>query len=210
MKKTVLLSIALIAGTLALNIYLSASLPERMASHWNIDGEVDGYMDKGLGLFFLPALGALLLAVFLIIPKIDPLGRNIKEFMRYYQGMIIVMLGFISYLNFTILAWNLGSRFSMMQALSPAFGGLFYYLGILISNAKRNWSIGIRTPWTLSSESVWEKTHKIGGKLFKASGAIALLGIVFPEQAIWLVVAPVLAVSAYLFVYSYLEYRKSG
>jgi len=67
----------------------------------------------------------------------------------------------------------------MGQMMVPALGILFYYCGILIENAKRNWFIGIRTPWTLSNEKVWERTHKIGGKLFKIAGLIAFLWYFF-------------------------------
>ena len=90
----------------------------------------------------------------------------------------------------------------------PALAALFYYSGVLIQNARRNWFVGIRTPWTLSSERVWNSTHRIGGKLFKAAGLIALLGLAFPDYAIHLIIGPVLLFTAYLVVYSYLEYRK--
>jgi uncharacterized membrane protein len=90
----------------------------------------------------------------------------------------------------------------------PALGILFYYCGILIENTKRNWFIGIKTPWTLSSEVVWNKTHKIGGKLFKVVGIIAFLGIIFPNYAFFLILFPVIAVSIYTVIYSYFEYRK--
>jgi uncharacterized membrane protein len=86
---------------------------------------------------------------------------------------------------------------------------LFYYLGILVENAKQNWFIGIRTPWTLSSEKVWNKTHKIGGKLFKVAGLIAFAGILFQDYAIYFVLVPVILIAVYLVIYSYFEYQKS-
>ena len=98
----------------------------------------------------------------------------------------------------------------MSQALSPAFGMLFYYLGILTQNAKRNWFIGIRTPWTLSSDVVWDKTHRIGGKLFKAAGIIALLGALIPQYAIFFILVPVISIVAFSFVYSYVEYSRQN
>ncbi len=96
----------------------------------------------------------------------------------------------------------------MGQFLIPALGILFYYAGILVENAKRNWFIGIRTPWTLSSEKVWDKTHKIGGKLFKIAGIIALLGILFQKYALFFVLVPIISVAIYTIVYSYFEYQK--
>jgi hypothetical protein len=78
----------------------------------------------------------------------------------------------------------------------------------MVENAKRNWFIGIRTPWTLSSDSVWDKTHKLGGKLFKVSGIIALFGVIFPLFAFYLVIVPVISVAFYTMLFSYLEFRK--
>lgn len=72
----------------------------------------------------------------------------------------------------------------------------------------QNWFIGIRTPWTLSSERVWDKTHKIGAKLFKVSDLIAFLGLIAPDYGLFFVFVPVILAAAYLIVYSYFEYQK--
>ena len=96
----------------------------------------------------------------------------------------------------------------MSQMLAPAFGVLFYCLGIVVGNTKKNWFIGIRTPWTLSSDIVWYKTHKIGGKLFKAAGVVAFLGALLPAYALFFIIVPVIAVALYTVVYSYVEFVK--
>ena len=89
-------------------------------------------------------------------------------------------------------------------------GLLFFYSGVLCENARRNWFIGIRTPWTLSSEKVWKKTHEIGGKLFKVAGMITLVGTFFPGYALFFVLVPALSVVTYVIIYSYVEYQKEG
>jgi uncharacterized membrane protein len=68
--------------------------------------------------------------------------------------------------------------------------------------------VGIRTPWTLSSTTVWKKTHEIGGKLFIIAGVISFVGIVAGAYALWFVLVPVLAVAVFTVVYSYIEYQK--
>jgi uncharacterized membrane protein len=78
----------------------------------------------------------------------------------------------------------------------------------MIGHAEPNWTIGIRTPWTLSNEEVWYKTHKLGGKLFRVVAVLSLLGLIFPQHAVWFILVPVVIVAIYLVVYSYLEYRK--
>lgn len=183
-------------------------MPDKIASHWNGQGQVNGYMPKFWGLFLIPIISAGLLLLFILIPRIDPLKSNIEQFRKYFDGFVVLIMVFLFYLYLLTLFWNSGFRFNMITFLSPALAILFYYTGILIENAKRNWFIGIRTPWTLSNNIVWDKTHKIGGKLFKIAGLLALLGIFFGNYAIFFIIAPVIIVSIYTVVYSYLEYQK--
>ncbi len=188
--------------------YFYPQMPERMASHWNASGDVDGYMSKFWGLFLMPFISLGLSALLIMIPKIDPLKANIEKFKRYYYGFVSLLLIFLLYIYLLTILWNLGLRFNMVQLLAPALGVLFYFCGVLIGKAKRNWFIGIRTPWTLSNEKVWDKTHLIGGRLFKAAGLVALLGVFFPSYAILFVLIPVILVSLFTIVYSYFAYQK--
>ncbi len=87
---------------------------------------------------------------------------------------------------------------------------LFYFISVLMDNSKRNWFIGLRTPWTLSSDMVWEKTHKLGAKLVKISSVIALLGIPFKRLAAIFVLLPIIVSFIYLTIYSYFEYKKEN
>jgi len=208
MRKTTIIGLLLIAASFVLGLYFYPRMPQEMASHWNTTGEVDDYMAKSWGLFLMPAVSLLMLLVFLVLPKIDPLKDNYKKFRKYYDGLILALIIFLFYINLLSLAWNLGCRFNMTTMLLPALGILFYYTGVLLENAKRNWFVGIRTPWTLASETVWEKTHALGGKMFKAAGALALLGIIFQGYAMYFLLAPVIFTALYTLVYSYLEYRK--
>lgn len=208
MKKSTIIVLAVIAASFLIGIFLYNSMPEQMASHWNTAGEVDDYMPKFLGLFLMPIISVVLLLLFMFIPKIDPLGKNIEAFRKYYDGFIMLLICFLFYIYIISIAWNLGYRFVMIRVLAPAFTVLFYYIGVLVANAKRNWFIGIRTPWTLSNEKVWKKTHDIGGKLFKAASLVVLLSIFFPDFALWLILVPVLGVAFYTIAYSYFAYQK--
>ena len=208
MQKSHFLIIILILISFGIGAYFSPQMPEKMASHWNTKGEVDGYMSKFWGLFLMPIILLGLFLLYVLIPKIDPLKENIAKFRKYFDGFIVLITLFLFYIYLLSIAWNLGKRFNMGQMMMPALGMLFYYCGILTENAKRNWFIGIKTPWTLSSERVWDKTHKIGGKLFKAAGLIAFLGIFFPNYAFYFILVPALLVAFYTIIYSYFEYQK--
>ncbi len=200
----------LVIAAFVVGYFLYPQLPEKMASHWNARGEVDGYISRFWGAFLMPIIALVMLLVFLIIPRIDPKKENIEKFRNYFDGFIILLILFLFYIYALTILWSFDYRFDMGQALAPAFAILFYYAGILISKAKRNWFIGIRTPWTMTNDMVWDKTHKLGAILFKVSGAICLFGLLLPVYAFWFVLAPVILFSIYLIVYSYLEYRKIG
>lgn len=208
LRKSTLAMLAMIVLAFALGALLYPRMPEQMASHWNAAGEVGGYLPKFWGLFLMPLISLAFVGLFLLIPRIDPLKKNIAKFRDYFDNFVVLITAFLFYLYVISLAWNLGQRFQIIQLLAPAFAVVFYYAGVLCSKAKRNWFIGIRTPWTLSNEVVWEKTHERGAKLFKASGVITFFGALFPEYAIILVLAPVIGSVVYAIVFSYFEYQK--
>jgi len=96
-----------------------------------------------------------------------------------------------------------------MGTITPILmGSLFILIAQLLKKSKQNYTIGIRTPWTLSSEKVWDKTHKLGAKLFTISGGITILSALFPLYSFYVLIGSILLSTIYLFVYSYLEYRK--
>jgi len=210
MTKTELVVFAIILISFVIGFYFYSQMPDKIASHWNAQDQVDGYMPKFWGMFLMPVISIGLLLLFMLIPKIDPLKKNIEKFRKYYNWFVLLIIIFLFYIYLLTVLWNIGFRFAMSQMMLPALGILFYYIGILLENAKRNWFIGIRTPWTLSSDKVWDKTHKIGSKLFKIIGVIAFLGIFFQKYSLWFILVPILLVAGYLIVYSYFEYQKLG
>ena len=209
MRKTELIVLGIVILSFLIGIYFYNQFPDKVASHWNAQGQVDGYMSKFWGLFLMPFISVGLFLLFIIIPKIDPLKQNIQKFRKYFDNFIILIFIFLLYLFILTIIWNLGIIFDMILVLMPAFALLLYYSGVLIQNARRNWFIGIRTPWTLSSDEVWNKTHKIGARLFKICGIITLLGFIFQNIAIWLLFVPIILSTIYIYVYSFFEYRKT-
>ena len=208
MKTATIAITGIILLSFIVGIYFYPQMPAQMASHWNLSGEVNGYVPKFWGLFLMPIISVLLLSLFIVIPRIDPMKENIAKFRRYFDGFIVLIMSFLFYMDLITVFWSLGFRFNMVSMIAPALGILFYGAGMLIENSKRNWFIGIRTPWTLSNEHVWERTHKLGGKLFKAAAVIAVLGIFFQQIAFYLMVLPIIAVTVFAVVYSYAIYPK--
>jgi uncharacterized membrane protein len=207
MKKTYVILLVLVLVNFLSAVLLYPYAPEKMASHWNIRGESDGYMNKFWGLFFTPIITLAIIIFLLYLPKIDPMN-NFRKFNSQYEQIILVLSVFMTYIHALTLLWNFGIKFSFNRALAPAFGVLFYFIGLAIGKAKQNWFMGIRTPWTLSNAKVWDKTHKLGSELFRVCGFISLLGIFFEKYALFFVLFPVIVISIFLVVYSYLEWKK--
>ena len=203
---------AISAGIILLSFFIGivsySYMPDMMPMHWNAQGEIDGYMGKLWGLFMSPMISLGLFALFLVIPKLDPKRSNLESFKEYYQGIILVIVGFLFYVYILTILSAIGYKFNMVQAMSISFAVLFYYIGIVLKKTKSNFFVGIKTPWTLSDEKVWEKTHDLGGKLFKISGIIAFFGALFKEVAIFLMIIPIIVASIFIYIYSYLEYAK--
>jgi len=203
---------AISAGIILLSFFIGivsySYMPDMMPMHWNAQGEIDGYMGKLWGLFMSPMISLGLFALFLVIPKLDPRRSNLESFKEYYQGIILVIVGFLFYVYILTILSAIGYKFNMVQAMSISFAVLFYYMGIVLKKTKSNFFVGIKTPWTLSDEKVWEKTHDLGGKLFKISGIIAFFGALFKEVAIFLMIIPIIVASIFIYIYSYLEYAK--
>jgi len=210
MRKSEQIMLITIILSFLLSIYFYPKLPESIASHWNMFGEADGYTSRIWGVLLMPIILVITLVLFILIPKIDPLRANIEKFRKYYDEFMVVVVLFFLYTHLLILLWNIGIQFNMVQLLAPAFAVLLYYSAVATENAKRNWFIGIQTPWTLSSEKVWNKTHKLGGKLLKLAALISLLGVFIPSYAALLILIPIIIITVYVIFYSYVEYQKEA
>ena len=148
--------------------------------------------------------------LFLVIPSIDPLKANIAQFREAFNLFITLITGFMLYLYALTLLWSLGyTTFGMSRAMLPALGLLFIFIGTMLRKAKRNFFIGIRTPWTLSSDKVWDETHRLGAILFMISGVLAFIGAFFGgTTAFWLFFAPLMGSAIFLVIYSYILYKQ--
>lgn len=183
-------------------------MPDKIASHWGLAGQVNGYLPKIWGVFLLPVLSLVIYLIFWFIPKLDPLKTNLDRFRRYYDNFGVLLVLFMTYLHVLVLTWNYGTKFDMVKFMIPAFSAFIYYCGIVIQNSQRNWFIGIRTPWTMSNDVVWDKTHALGGKLFKLSAIISLFGFFANRYAFFLLLVPLTATVIFTFFYSYFLYQK--
>lgn len=199
-------------GIVALGVLASLaaypSLPDQVAIHFDAAGEPDDYLARPFAVALLPALGLGLVALFEVVPRIDPLGENFESFQRYYDLAAAVTVAVVVYVHGAVLLWNLGYQFRIEQVIAPVLAVVGVAFGYVVENAEQNWFVGIRTPWTLSDEAVWKRTHERCGVLFKIAGPVALLAVPFPDYFPYLAVAPLALAALVPTVYSYVLYRR--
>ena len=206
---TIVVLLMIVAATIV-GIALWNRLPDPMASHWGPNDEVNGYISRFWGVFLMPLITLGMFLLFLVIPNIDPLKANIAQFRDVFNLFITLIVAFMVYVYFLTLRWNLGyTDFAMSKAMLPAMGILFFFVGYMLRKAKRNFFIGIRTPWTLSSDRVWDETHRLGSVLFMVSGVLALIGSFFGGTlAFWFLFVPLIGSTLVTLVYSYVLYQR--
>jgi len=210
LNKKDILPIIIILIALVVGIQLYPSLPDKVPSHWNSQGEVDAQSSKGFVIFFMPFLALAIYLLMTFIPRIDPLRKNYEKFAKvYFLFKVLLSLFFVALYLFMLAAAS-GFEMNITYFMLPAFSILFILIGIMLPKLKRNWFIGIRTPWTIHSDEVWSDTHKFSGRAFITAGIVSFLGAFLPSFAFVIFLTAVLTAAAISVVYSYFSFKKQG
>ena len=198
----------LIVLMFAIGSFSYHNVPDRIPTHWNAKGEIDGYSGKAGGLFLMPIITLVLYIGLSFVPYLASYRQEVKSFHFLLFIVKMILIAFMLLLYILTLMPAYGYGLDMNIWLAPLFALMFYGLGHLIGNAKRNYFIGIRTPWTLASDEVWEKTNKRGGILFKLSALLIAIYVMFSSQFIIPMMALIILLGVYLVFYSYLLHKK--
>lgn len=199
----------LMAGLFVATIILYPQLPAEIPNHWNLRGEIDGYMVKPWGAFLLPLVAVGMYLLLLVIPAIDPRRENYARFAGTYRLFRWLFVLFMGVMHVIVLSVSLGYTVSMNRLMLLAMGLLFGLIGNSLGKVKHNYFVGIRTPWTLANEEVWRVTHRLAGKLWTAAGAITVIAAFLPTWLGFTVGIGALLVSTiWSTVYSYLAWRR--
>ncbi|TYC17974.1 DUF1648 domain-containing protein [Bizionia gelidisalsuginis] len=208
LKKELLL-IAIVLLPFLYIAYVWNDLPEKVPMHWNIEGEIDRYGEK-LELLLIPfLLPVLTYVVFLVIPKIDPKNK-LKNMGNKLQSLKFLLTTIMSVLALFIIYTAKNESLTNPNYIVLCIGLLYLILGNYFKTIKANYFIGIRTPWTLESKSVWKETHKMGGKLWFIGGIIVIISSLILDQKanykVFLIVTGVISILPIL--YSYFLFQK--
>jgi Predicted integral membrane protein len=207
MRKWIPLLIVVAAIVASAAVY--QRLPETIPTHWDMDGQPNGWSSRAFGAWFTPVLLLGMWALVRILPAIDPKGANYAKFGGAFEAIIESLMLFLLGMHILLLRAGLGQSAPMQRVVPFAVGMLLIVVGNLLPRMRPNWFVGIRTPWTLSSDRVWEKTHRFGGRVFVAGGILIVLSAFGAPQLASIVLVTVVVLStAAVLIYSYAEWKR--
>jgi uncharacterized membrane protein len=199
--------LTLAVATLLSAALLHAQLPERLPVHWNAHMQANGFLAKPWGVWIFPVMTAVFAAMAEVLPALSPKGYELKHGNPGFQHIMLAITAFAAFITAIVYASGLGLPIAEDRLVGLNIGLLIAVLGNVLSKVSRNFFIGIRTPWTLASEEVWLRTHRLGGRLLFMSGLLVAGAAVFGFDTrlpfISIIVAALVSVA-----YSFVIYRK--
>jgi len=197
------------ALAVVVSIWAYPQLPPTLATHWNVGGTADGFSSRATAVLIMPLVIIALTGLFNVLPKLDPRGANYAKFIDTYWLIANAVILFILIGHGMIIATGLGYPVKVDRFMPIGIGLLFIVLGNYLTRVEPNWFIGIRTPWTLSSDTVWRKTHRTGGWLMVVGGFVLAASVFLPQGAFLpLLIAAILIVAVIPVVQSYILWKR--
>jgi uncharacterized membrane protein len=210
-KPLFFVNVLLIVAMIAVSAWIWPSIPDdaRLPVHWNLDGEPDRYGSKVEALLAMPIVALVLTAVFLVLPYFEPRRRNLEQSAKLWNAAAIGTALLIAAIHVFLVLSAIGQPVDLKVILLPAAAGLFILLGNYLGKTRSNWFAGIRTPWTLSSDYAWEKTHRWAGRLFVLTGLVTLAAwfVADVKTAAWVMIAAIGVTALVSIVLSYVYWR---
>jgi uncharacterized membrane protein len=202
------IALVVLVGMFVAALVLWPRMPEQLPVHWNAAGQADRWGSRAEGLLLLPAMTAGIYLLLSVLPWLDPRREHVTAFQGVLAVLRLTMVLFMAALYGVTLAYGLGRRLDMAWFTGISTGLIFIILGNYLPKVPSNWFVGVRTPWTLSSERSWYLTHRLAGKVFVIAGILqVLITLVRPQ---WSAIAlAVLLVPSLLgiTVYSYIVWK---
>jgi uncharacterized membrane protein len=202
-----IVAVALVALAWGISAMLYPGLPARVPTHWNLHDQVDGYGSKGT-IFVMPGVMSGLLVLFAFLPTLSPKNFEVDASRTTFLFVMVLAIGMMGYMQGVILyAVAAGGKVAMSRAM---FAGLFLFFGLLgnsLGRIRRNFYIGVRVPWTLASERVWNDTHRVAAWLFVACG-LAGFAVIISGLPLLAALAPLPVAVFGPIVYAFVHYKR--
>ena len=175
--------LVIFALAVAVSMWAYPHLPPRVVTHWDFHGNPNGYSSRGWAVALVPMMLLFMTGLFNVLPRLDPRGQNYAKFQNTYWLIVNGILVFLGLVHVVAIAAALGYPVRMERVIPVGVGLMFVFLGNYLTRVEPNWFVGIRTPWTLSSDTVWRKTHRTGGWLMVIGGVVLAVGAFLPHAA---------------------------
>ena len=202
------LSLILIASTVAVTAFLYADLPDPMPSHWNVAGDVDAYLSKPWGVAALPLAAAGIFGLMKVLPRISPGSFEVEGVDRALSLVQLVIIAFMCGVAMLVLFEAMGVDTRMNQLIFCGIGLVFMVIGIAFRRVPKNALIGVRTPWSMASDAAWRSTHRVGSWTFVLAGLLLVANAFVRLHLVWTMVT-VFVLLLFPAVFSYFAYRRA-
>lgn len=204
-----LVSIAVMILFGAYVAWIYPSLPDPMPTHWNAAGQANEATAKVIGAPLIAAIPLFIFIIFKLIPLVSPRGFRTESFASVLNILMMVSVIFGCVIGFGVIRAGLDESMNVTTYVLIAVGFLLVVLGNFLGKVRKNFFLGIRTPWTLASDEVWAKTHRLGGWCFVVAGIImTTMGLIAPPNLMNWVIPVVVLIAVIPVVYSFIIYRK--
>jgi uncharacterized membrane protein len=200
---------SLIAGAVLFSLGVYSRLPDQVPIHWDLSGSPNHFAGRLVGAFLMPVFMIVLLVVMQWYPSRDPRAENIAKFRGAYDTVVAATIALLGVMHVLALGSTLGWPVDMPTVGLVGLGAMFVLLGNLLPLARSNFIFGIRTPWTLSSDTVWTRSHRVGGYAMVMAGIITIAAAFLARPIGFEIAMGVLIIAAIVpVVYSYLLWSK--
>jgi uncharacterized membrane protein len=198
---------AVILATLAGTIVAYPQLPAVVPVHWDIQGQVNAWGPKWALFLYGPGMMLSIVLLFAALPWLSPKKFEVDSFRATYLYIMIVIVALLAYCQLLIVIAALSVVLDVSRALEGGICLLIALLGNVMGKVRRNFFVGIRTPWTIANEQVWNATHRFAAKTFFAGGLLGLVAVML-RAPFWLPVAAILVAALVPAVYSLVFYKQ--
>ncbi|MEM7334392.1 MAG: SdpI family protein [Chloroflexota bacterium] len=205
LNAAVIVAMFIIAGF----VWFQIPAGTEVCTHWNAEGICDDYGSKFTGIMLLPLISTAVLGLLPLTLKIDPRRQNLLQSGRAITSVFTIIALFFLVIHIVIMVNLLNVDANFVWFVPSMVGVLFIVIGNYLGKIRSNFFVGIRTPWTLSSELSWNKTHRLGGKLFVAQGLLMIISTFLFPGIVWVyvLIGSIFALVIGLFVYSYVVWK---
>jgi len=207
MKKLFIYKLLIVVVMALIGAYFYNKLPNIVPTHWWIDGKPDQMWGKLGFIVMFPLMSLWLTLLFSFLPKLDPKKENYPKFEKSWEVFQFTILWFFAYIYSVSIYASLNSNVNMNQYMMIWMWLMFIILGNYMGKIRQNYFVGIKLPWTLANEEVWNKTHRLWGKMFMLAWLVFLANTFLLINTAWILWVLVTAILVVPVVYSYYIFK---